>query len=494
MAPLTPSSKGAPIVIVGAGIFGLSTAIYLAQRQYTNITIFDKQPYLETKYSYFNGCDSASSDINKIFRSAYGAQTEYQHVSADATKVWQAWNAELSSGKCVPPGMTTDDRLFINNGNLSLTDAGSLPPFEAETVKGMRAAGFPDTQFVTMDPQHARKAEELGYGFGIDPFQRKRRGKAYLGVLDTTGGTLLADKACRFALHKAQMLGVRAVFGPKEGAFERLTFEGPKKRNVTGIMTLDGRTHHAETVVMACGGWTPGLVPELDMVCETTCGSVVMLRIPKDSPLHTKYSPDNFPTWTWKIRDGATGGLYGFALTGEGLLKIGYRGEKFTNPRRQADNQERSVPVTRFTNDEKVEQIPAQALTVVKRFIAEWMPDLLEEPSVKLESTRLCWYNDSWDNHFVIDWVPGMEGVLVATAGSGHAFKYLPVIGNWVTDKLEGRGEDRQLMKSWKWRLQPTSKENVISSLMEGSNGARSLRNIKLTTDADLTLRERPHL
>lgn len=58
---MAPSSKDAQINIIGAGIFGLSTALHLARRGYKNVTVFDKQPYDATKYSYFNGCDAASA-------------------------------------------------------------------------------------------------------------------------------------------------------------------------------------------------------------------------------------------------------------------------------------------------------------------------------------------------------------------------------------------------------------------------------------------------
>lgn len=56
-----PPAKADPIVIVGAGIFGLSTAIHLALRGYSNVTVFDKQPYDKTLYSYLDGCDAASA-------------------------------------------------------------------------------------------------------------------------------------------------------------------------------------------------------------------------------------------------------------------------------------------------------------------------------------------------------------------------------------------------------------------------------------------------
>ena len=59
MAPL--ASPNDPIVILGAGVFGLSTALHLAQRGFKNVTVLDKQDYDESLYSYDNGCDAASA-------------------------------------------------------------------------------------------------------------------------------------------------------------------------------------------------------------------------------------------------------------------------------------------------------------------------------------------------------------------------------------------------------------------------------------------------
>ncbi|EXJ84095.1 hypothetical protein A1O3_04762 [Capronia epimyces CBS 606.96] len=514
--PATLSDKDAAINIVGAGVFGLSTAIHLAQRGYRNITLFDKQPYEQSRYSYFKGCDAASADTNKIFRSAYGAQTEYQDLSIEATTAWKQWNAEIAAGN-VPAGMSRTDAVFLNHGHLSLTDQPTLPPFEAATVRNMNAAaGQADSQLITHDPTHVQLAHEKGFGHAIDPFGgRQRRGQPYLGVLDTTGGTVLADKACCFALHKAKFLGVRTVFGPESGALDSFIYSSTSKSastsaptspstspssphtdtdTVVGIRTRDGKSHLSEVVIMACGGWTPSLLPELDSVCEATAGSVVLMKLPPD--LARRYSPDNFPSWMYKMRDGAEGGLYGFAATDDGYMKIGYRGTKYTNPQVQADGRERSIPVTRYTEHQQIkDSVPAQALSVIKKFIAEFLPDLPAH-GVDIDMTRLCWYTDSWDNHFVIDHVPGPghRGVFVATAGSGHAFKYLPNIGAWVADILEGKGLDRQLVKSWRWRTRPNSQDQVVNQLMQGSSGPRALKRASMSTAQQLKLGPSPNL
>jgi hypothetical protein len=49
------------------------------------------------------------------------------------------------------------------------------------------------------------------------------------------------------------------------------------------------------------------------------------------------------------------------------------------------------------------------------------------------------WYTDSFDNHYVIDHLPGQDSVLVATGGSGHAFKYLLNIDKWIVRLGRGR-------------------------------------------------------
>jgi sarcosine oxidase/L-pipecolate oxidase len=376
--------------------------------------------------------------------------------------------------------MTLQDAVWVNNGQLSCTDAEVLPDFEKATFDNMEASGHHGTQLINNDPDHLRIAAAKGMGEAMNPFSKKA-----LGVLDTTGGIAVADKACRFALHKAKSLGVKLVLDDKAGDMKSTATDNSGK--VTGIKTADGRTHAAAMTIVACGGWTPALVPLLDNLAETTAGSVVILKIPEGSPLRQRFDPSRFPSWAFKIRDGAEGGLYGFPVDEMGHLKIGYRGTKYTNPRLQADGRERSVPVTRWSKGESLDEIPEQALTVIRKFLDEYLPEI-GVAGIGIYRTRLCWYTDSFDNHFVVDKVPGREGLMVATAGSGHAFKYLPNVGKWVVDIMEGVGLDRPLVKAWRWRSLGEA-EPPVNRLMEGNKSRRALHNIKLVkSDAPMIL------
>lgn len=69
-------STDSNVIIVGGGVFGLSTALWLARSGYKNVTIYDRCAFDKTYYNPSNGCDGASADINKVFRMAYGEEKE----------------------------------------------------------------------------------------------------------------------------------------------------------------------------------------------------------------------------------------------------------------------------------------------------------------------------------------------------------------------------------------------------------------------------------
>ena len=67
--------------------------------------------------------------------------------------------------------------------------------------------------------------------------------------------------------------------------------------------------------------------------------------------------------------------------------------------------------------------------------------------------TRICWYTDTPTGDFLVDYHPGYEGLFVATGGSGHAFKFLPVLGDKVVDCVVGQ-RPAAFADKWAWRRQ----------------------------------------
>lgn len=162
-------------------------------------------------------------------------------------------------------------------------------------MKNFAAVGLGGTQIVLTNPDDVKRAEAGGFAFAVNPFRRKP--EQNYGILDTWGGMVHADRACRVALYKAEQLGVELVLGGRTGTFSRF-LRDPHTQKVVGVQTDDGVSHRADLTIMACGGWTPSLIPELDGLCETTSGSVSIFQLPKgNKTLWDRFAPENFPTW-----------------------------------------------------------------------------------------------------------------------------------------------------------------------------------------------------
>jgi sarcosine oxidase/L-pipecolate oxidase len=59
-------------------------------------------------------------------------------------------------------------------------------------------------------------------------------------------------------------------------------------------------------------------------------------------------------------------------------------------------------------------------------------------------------YTDSFDGDFIIARVAGYEDIIVATGGSGHGFKFAPVIGKVVVDVIFK--QESKLTHKFRWR------------------------------------------
>ena len=73
--------------------------------------------------------------------------------------------------------------------------------------------------------------------------------------------------------------------------------------------------------------------------------------------------------------------------------------------------------------------IPKEMVDDLRAGTKDFFPKLGEKDFF---GTRLCWYTDSPSGEWLIDYQPDIEGLLFATGGCGHAFKFLPTIGNFV--------------------------------------------------------------
>ncbi|KAJ6446972.1 ribonucleotide reductase inhibitor [Purpureocillium lavendulum] len=453
-----PSRKN--VAIVGAGIFGLSLALSLRKRGH-DVTVFDQHRYDETSYHPSEAEPElvASVDHNKIFRASYGTKLHYQRLALESRKAWIRINKELQE---TSPGA---EDLFVSCGMLRVQPTASLSALEQETLTNMTRDGLRDTQFVEGDSDDRERASERGWAaklldFAIPNDPDKR---SFEAVLDSLAGFTRCYSGCAYFYHLAEQTGVAFKLGPEQGKFDCLVEEqaGSDKKAV-GLKTKDGRVHKSDVVVIAAGSFSTQLLPDLSYHLESSAGSVATFKIEKgDTTLWDKYSPEKFPVITWKStprgKDGKdTGSVYVLPRTPEGLVKIGYRGVKFTNFQPAPEG-------TPFTQDSKWE------------FVSIFLPEFQDVP---FYSTKLCWYTDSLDNSFLasptIDYVPTYIGnsLFVCTGGSGHGAKFMPVLGEHAADIFEnGDGSTTPMRPFWRWREDMPRR----NGLQEGPDGPRNI-------------------
>lgn len=146
---ITPESC---VVIVGGGVFGLSTALWLARSGYKNVTIFDRCELKKNHYNPSEGCDGASADINKIFRATYGSASHNQDLALEARDVWLEWNRaiEQSRPSDLPFPLTPEDELLTLCGVYHMADGPDMIPRYVENLNVMEktAPTFRNLQFI----------------------------------------------------------------------------------------------------------------------------------------------------------------------------------------------------------------------------------------------------------------------------------------------------------------------------------------------------------
>ena len=267
------------IVIVGAGVFGLTAALTLRQRGW-RVTILDPGPVPTPA--------AASTDISKVVRMDYGADELWTELGRKSLERWPGWNRE--SGQ----------PLFHNDGFLVLSRAPMQPGgFEFESFKLLTAQG--------------EKLEQLNSSSLAARFPAWAVEKYPDGYLNPTGGWAESGKVVAWLAQKARREGVE-VF--EHCAFAQFLEDGSR---VVGVQAKDGREFRADLTLLATGAWTPTLLPELSDVMWATGQPVLHFRVANPA----EWQAPRFPVWAADI--GRTG-WYGFPALADGTLKVANHG------------------------------------------------------------------------------------------------------------------------------------------------------------------------
>lgn len=268
------------------------------------------------------------------------------------------------------------ESFFHNTGVLALARDFSEGSFEHESWKQLREMGHESR---ILEPKEGR---ELFPQFHWDKLQ--------VGTYNLQGGWLSAALATRSVARCAELAGARIFSKTK---VDEVTEEG---------LRVEGENRSFDYVVVAAGAWASKLLPAFAKQIRVSRQRMTFYR-PKEG--------FEVPVW---IHDPAESGWYGFPRNSDGIVKVALH--------------QRSETV----DPEESREIDEAFLVRSRDFVRSLLPGL--DPD-SLDGGQCCFYTNSPSGDLVVEKV--RDGLYLAGLGSGHAFKFGPVLGQLVMDEIE---------------------------------------------------------
>ncbi|KAB8234203.1 hypothetical protein ETB97_005998 [Aspergillus alliaceus] len=423
---MVPKSK--PVIIVGGGAFGLSTALELSRNGYSNISVFEQDDRIPPRYS-------AANDLNKIVRAEY-EDPFYTDLTMEAIA---AWKTPLFAPH------------FHQTGFLHCV-SGEAPERAVATLKRFQASANRHAQLkphvVPLDCENV-----------IRPLFWQYNGQfpGWNGYLNRFDGYAHSGNALKAVYHETQKTGVRFFLG-EHGAVAEVVYKDGKS---IGIRTRNGRFHGAELVIVAAGAAAAKLVPTIGAQVVAKSWSVAHVHLTEEETSALRGIPVTY------ARD------LGFFFEPDPvtrLLKLCPMGGGYVNtdPTTGVSHAPDSFSSSGF--------VPPEDESKIRRLLAQTLPSLADRPLVK---KSLCWFADTSDSDFIVDYVPNTaSSVIVLSGDSGHGFKMFPLVGSWVKDLLEAPNQ-RQSVARWRWKQPKPSDEKWGDDVSWRLGATREFRDVQ---------------
>jgi glycine/D-amino acid oxidase-like deaminating enzyme len=178
-----------------------------------------------------------------------------------------------------------------------------------------------------------------------------------------------------------------------------------------GIAAAPGQILDADYYVFACGPWLGKVFPFLAPLITPTRQEVFFFGAAAGD---LRFTDAQLPVWF----DNGQHFIYGIPGNHwRGLKVAGHR----------------PGPVIDPTTMER--RISEEGLAAGRAYLGRRFPALAGAPLVE---ARVCQYENSPDQNFILDHHPEAENVWIVGGGSGHGFKHGPALGEIVRDAVLG--------------------------------------------------------
>ena len=314
------------VIVVGAGINGVTAAIELRKRDH-DVVLIDPGPLPHEL--------AASTDISKAVRAAYGADEEYTDLAKRSIDLWRKWNEQFGVELYHEVRV-----MFVRRREMKPGD------FEFESFKMLKKRGH--------------KIERMNSARFWKRFPAWNPELYLDGVLELEAGYAESGRVVSTLVRRAKSLGIELREGVR---FSQLDDDDCR---VKGIVLDDGQRIAGDIVVMAVGAWTPYLLAFTKKFFRSSGQPVFHLK-PQQPDL---FAPQRFPVFGADI---TTTGYYGFPINRDGLVKIANHG-----PGREMSPESTERAVT--AEDEKN----------LREFLATTFPALADAPLVYSRVCMYC--------------------------------------------------------------------------------------------------------
>nr|POF13352.1 l-pipecolate oxidase [Quercus suber] len=422
------------ILIIGSGVFGLSTAFALSQRpgfEHCEITLLERME--------FPAPDASSIDSSRIVRADY-ADGAYTSLMDEGMQHWRSeFGAEgrySESGLCIVTdpaqgGDHTASQTYMQKSMENVRDRLNLRI-------GRREDGGQLEPLKTRDDVQRVIGANMGGDVGSH------------GYVNWTSGWADAEAAMRYMrrkLAKTQSVDFRTA------EVKHLHYGSSQ---VESVELDSGEQLTADLVILATGAWTPRFV-DLRGVASATGQVLAYVEITQEEQERLGSNPTLICE---------SNGMF-IITPRDRILKVARHGYGYANmvtiphPERRASGESIVVSLPRTKTDNPDLQIPTEGQKACRDYLAKTIPSLADRPWF---NTRICWYTDTPNGNWLIDYHPQYENLFIATGGSGHGYKFLPVIGERILDVVLRKDRDalgKELRQKWKWPARKSAQEHI---------------------------------
>ncbi len=317
---------------------------------------------------------ASSGGETRIIRGAYGPDQPYTELAARALKLWQRNERKWK-------------RVFLHRIGVLWMAAGKDDAWEQGSLQTLMASGIPHQRLSTREL--AKRWPQINF-----------EGVAW-GIFEPQSGFLMARESCQ---------GIVDGFIGEGGSYRQAAVcsagldSGPWK----ALTLSDGSEVRADRYVFACGPWMGTLFPQtIGKRIQSTRQDVFFFGTPAGD---ARFDEQNLPVWA----DHRGRFMYGIPGNQRRGFKIA---DDTRGPEFDPTTGERTI------SDER--------LRLAREYIAFRFPGMKNAP---LLESRVCQYEQTPDNHFIVDRHPAADHVWLLGGGSGHGFKHGPALGELLAN------------------------------------------------------------